>query len=291
MIQTRLIIISVLLSMLIFTCDKPTSQQEATDNEAIYNVILVDNYRLGSLEIFHSNTTIPDTIAFIEEPDTLNPIFWHDISETEEEFDVVINPEKVETEFGNFYQASVDYSKTWEGIFNLMRYNIDADSLERFSLVFSMQGEREAVCQQWGSAGSSRRGWKLIEMSGAEFRSSGSGSFSLSSLYYHADSRDDSVFSILSRELDEIPDFDISEQVRLSFNYETQNNLLLIYIPYNDYYYRAANIDTDDTGGYEVIFNMPSRQLYGQLKFLTINLDEITERYKARGYGYNYHAE
>ncbi|MCD6163355.1 MAG: hypothetical protein J7K40_13225 [candidate division Zixibacteria bacterium] len=289
--RTGLIIISALLSMLIYTCDKPISQQEATDQEAIFNVVVIDNYRLSSLEIFHSNTTIPDTMAYIEEPDTLNPIFWHDIVDTEEEFDVNINPEPVETEYGSFYQASVDYSKTRTGIFNLMRYNNETDSLERFSLEFSLQGEREAVCQQWGSVGGSRRGWRLIEISDAEFSSSGSGSFNLDSLYYHADSNGDSVFSVRSRELDSIPDFDIGEQVKLNFDYEPETNLLLIYIPNNDYFYRLANIHDAVGGGYEVTFNMPSKELYGQLKFLTINLDEITERYKARGYSYNYHTE
>jgi len=69
----------VILSIMFCSCDEPLSQLEATDNEAIYNVILVDNYRVGDLEIIPSD--IPDTTSYIENPDTANILYWHKIEQ------------------------------------------------------------------------------------------------------------------------------------------------------------------------------------------------------------------
>jgi len=279
------ILMLVILSIMFCSCDEPLSQLEATDNEAIYNVILVDNYRVGDLEIIPSD--IPDTTSYIENPDTANILYWHKIEQTEEDFDIVISDQPVETEVGSFYQAEATYMKTWSGIFNIIRYNNNADSLERFSKDFALTGIREAICLKMGST-NQRRGWVLTSIGDAEFISPAAEPRFLDYLYYFSGSSSDSIFDFGSRSLNDLICFNTGEEVTITFDLLGDLDELIMHEPTDNYYYQLSEPQPDPSGGYRVVFNMPSVRLNGQLKFLVINVGDISEDYLARGFCYNY---
>jgi len=274
-----------ILSILFCSCDEPLSQTEATDNEAIYNVVLIDNYRVADLDIIPPD--IPDTTEYLENPDTVNPIYWNKIEQTEEDLDIIISDQPVETEVGSFYQAEVTYTKTWSGNFNIIRYNNNADSLERFSKEFSLTGIREAICLKMGST-SQRRGWVLTSIGDAEFISSTEEPRFLDYLYYFSGSSSDSVFNFGSRSLNDLISFNLGEEVTIRFDLISDLDKLIMHVPVDNYNYQLAEFQPDPSGGYKAIFNMPSVRLYGQLIFLVINAGDVSEDYLARGFSYNY---
>jgi len=279
------ILIMAILSILFCSCDKPLSPMEATDNEAIYNVVLIDYYRVGDLEIIPSD--IPDTTEYIENPDPVNPIYWHKIEQTEEDLDIIISDQPVETEVGSFYQAEVTYTKTWSGNFNIIRYNNNADSLERFSKEFVLTGIREAVCLKMGLT-NHRRGWCLTSIGDAEFTSLTPEPRFLDYLYYFSGSSSDSVFDFGSRSLNDLIVFNTGEEVTIRFDLISDLDELIMHVPVDNYNYQSAEFQPEPSGGYKTIFNMPSVSLYGQLKFLVINAGDVSEDYLARGFSYNY---
>ena len=283
-IITAFLIIAAI--MLFTSCEKPLSQFEATDSEAIFNVVLIDNNRVAELDIL--TATVPDTLTFISDPDTLTPIFWHDIDSTFEDFEPVISSEPVETEVGLFYEANVDYLITWFGTLNIFRFNNDADSLERYDKEFTLIGSREATCLKMGST-NYRRGWVLTSIGDAEFHSPTGEAQFFDYLYYHAQSNPDSVFEFGSRSLNDLVSFELGAQMRLKFDYNDSLYQPIVHIPSDIYYYRLAEPQVDPLGGFQVVLEMPAvDRIFGQLKFLLINIGDFSDDYAAQGYSYNY---
>jgi len=266
--------------------DKPLSPYEATDEEAIFNVVMIDNGRLSELVILPAS--MPDTLAFIANPDSGQPLYWHVVDSTIDDFRVLFSDQPVQSPVGLVNQANVNITKTWQGTFNILNYNYEADSLERYSKEFKLTGTRSAVCQQWGQT-SQRRGWLLTAIGHARFVSPGSGYPFLSNLTYDSDSNDDTIFHTGTMDLEDIIRFDAGEEVTLNFSLEDDSDPALIYVPVNNYGYELAVPTPDGSGGYRVIFVMPSiSRIYGQFRFLVINAGNFSGNYAASGYSFNY---
>ena len=128
--------------------DKPLAQYEATDEEAIYNVVTIDNGRLSEFRVFSPD--IPDTLGFMEMPESDQALHWHVVDSTDEDFRVTISSQPVQSPVGLVEQGSVTLTKIWMGTFNTLRYNEDGDSLERYIQAFELTGTRNGICQKWG---------------------------------------------------------------------------------------------------------------------------------------------
>lgn len=204
--------ISLIAVALLLACvgDKPLSPNEATDEEAIFNVLMIDNGRISELAILPAS--IPDTLAFIANPDSEQPLYWHVVDSTLDDFRVLFSDQPVQSPVGLVNQANVNMTKTWQGTFNILRYNDEADSLERYSKEFTLTGTRSAVCQQWGQT-SQRRGWLLTAIGHARFVSPGSGYTFLNNLAYDSDSNDESIFHTGTMALEDIIRFDAEEEL------------------------------------------------------------------------------
>ena len=51
--KTFILVIVLAAILLQYSCDKPTSSLEASDEEAMYNIMFTDYYRLSTVEIFY----------------------------------------------------------------------------------------------------------------------------------------------------------------------------------------------------------------------------------------------
>lgn len=281
-----LLILLLLSTAVYFACDdeNPMSQGEATDEEAIFNVVMIDNLRLSDMEAFPG--TVPDTAAFIANPTAEETLYWHDVDSLRESFQVTISDTPVESPVGLVLEATAVYTKTWFGKFKTWHYNGLADSLERYSKNFQLAGSRSAKCQKWGST-SQRRGWLLTHIGDAHFSAGGGHGF-LQSLYYHSESNEDSVFDASLKELDFIPRFDAEEEVTFTFDIRLPTDEAYIFMPVSNFNYELA-IPEPAGDGYRVQATMPSiSRIYGQLRFYVVNAGVFDEAYRATGYSYNY---
>lgn len=284
----KLIMFAMMGLALLLACtgDTPFSEFEATDEEAIFNVVMLDNARLSNLSILPDE--IPDTLAFIANPDSAQPLYWHVIDTTTDEFRVTLSDHQVESPIGPVDQGNVIYTKTWLGAFESFRYNAAADSLERYTAEFQMVGTRAAACQRWGVATSQRRGWLLAAMGDARFSAGGSQIF-LDKLVFHSESNDDSLFHYGLKNTADIVRFDAGEEAVFDLELSNPANLLYMFIPVGNFGYELAPLVEFQPGEYEVTVTMPSiSYVYGQLKFLVVNLGNYPDEYKALGYSYNY---
>jgi len=283
----KIIWIFLALAGLLLSCDEdsnPIDSVEATDEEAIFNVIMLDHPRLSVLDIL--STDIPDTLTFTETPDAANPLYWHVVDTTYESITITISNTQVDSPVGLVYQSYAHYTETYEGTFEILAYNSSADSLERYSKEFSLAGSRNVYCQKWGTS-SQRRGWVLTSISGASFTAGGGYNFP-DDLYYHCQSNDDSAFVISTQETDDIVRFDAEEQLTLTYNDISSTDLVYIFVPDENYSYILATPELVD-GSYQVQITMPSvSRLWGQLRFLVINAGQYSQNYKATGHSYNY---
>jgi hypothetical protein len=281
----HIVFFTVIIAISMTGCvgEKPLSEIEATDEEAIYNVIRIDNYRLSTLDLIAS-----DTVEFIIDQDTASTFCWHVIEESNEDLSVSISDYKVDSPVGPVYSASVDYSRTFSGTFETLRYNAETDSMERFSKEFVLSGSRSAVCQQWGISNQVRRGWLLISISDARFSTPAGSYHFLDSLYYSLSTDSIGTFSYGIHNPDDLIHFELDEEVTIHHRLIDDVDLLLMFVPVNNYAYQLAVPQPDSSGGFEVVFDMPGRRIYGQLRFLVINAKAIFNDYRASGYSYNY---
>jgi len=281
--KLSLLIIGLFALLIACSGDTPYSQYEATDNEAIYNVLLVDNLRLADLVIMPD---IADTQAFIANPDSAHPIYWHDVDSTSEDLQITYAGQ-VQSPVGMVDQANVVFTRTWLGSFIKLSYDPQGDSLVRQSVGFQLSGIRSAICQRWGST-SQRRGWLLISISDARYSAGGSQNF-LDKLVFHSESNDDSLFHHGLVTIDDMLRFDAEEEVGFNLELDNQSDLLYMFIPDNNFNYRLADLTETQPGEYQVDVTMPSiRSMPGQLRFLVVNLGSFPNEYKALGYSYNY---
>lgn len=282
--KSILLIISASALILACTGDTPYSPYEATDEEAIYNVVLGDNLRAADLVIVP--TEAPDTLAFIANPDSANPVYWHVVDSTEEDFQITFAGQ-VQSPVGMVEQANVVFTRNWFGSFKQLGYNPQADSLERRSADFQISGLRSAICQRWGTT-RQRRGWLLISISDARYSAGGSQNF-LSRLVFHSESNDDSLFHHGLVTIDDMLRFDAGEEVTFNLELGNDSDLLYMYVPVNNYSYELAQLTPTQPGVYSVDVTMPStRFMYGQLRFLVVNLGSYPNEYRDLGYSFNY---
>jgi len=266
--------------------DKPLSQYEATDEEAIFNVVMIDNGRLSELAILPAS--IPDTLSFIANPDPDQPLYWHVIDSTIDDFRVIFSDQPVQSPIGLVNQANVNMTRTWQGVFNILRYNNGADSLERYAKEFELAATRSAICQQWGQT-SQRRGWLLTAIGHARYVTPGHDQAFLIDLTYDSASNDAFVFQTGIQSLEDITRFDAEEEVTLNFRVNSESDLVYIYVPVNNFSYTLAVPVPDGSGGYQVSLVIPSiSRIYGQLRFLVINAGYVSIDYAASGYSFNY---
>jgi hypothetical protein len=279
--------ISLILGPGIIGCsgDKPFSKIEATNQEAIYNVLFIDNYRLMTLDFL--STAIPDTQNYVANPDTLRPLIWHDVQYSHEDLQITILDQPVASPVGPVYQSNISYAVTDTGQFRMMRYNTIADSLERYIVKFTLLMTRTATCQQWGASGQSRRGWILTSISGGRYFSGQNPNF-LSGLHYSSLTHHDTTFVYGSHDPAALLSFQAGEQVTLRYHYVDSLDKAFIYLPVNDYGYQLALPQQDSLGGYSLEFSMPSRKIYGQLVFLVVYVGRFDDHYRASGYSCNY---
>lgn len=262
----------------------PVSNNESTDEEAIYNVVILDNFRLSEIIAFPE--IVPDTTAFIANPGANQPLYWHVVDSTVERMPIVISDTQVQSPIGLVDQANASYSIKWFGIFHTLNYNVSADSIERYAKEFEINGSRTAVCQRWGSA-SRHRGWLLTAISGANIYAGGGQPF-LQDLHYISPSNDDSLLSNLICELDDLARFDTDEEITLRYGLSSENDQAYIFIPYDDYKYQLA-APVISGNGYEVTVIMPSQnRIYGQLRFYVVNAGNFEDAYKSAGFSYSY---
>ncbi len=113
-----MMLIFMMAVALLMACvgDKPLSQYEATNEEAIFNVVMIDNGRLSELVILP--TSIPDTLEFIANPDPDQPLYWHVVDSTTDVFRVLFSDQPVQSPIGLVNQANVNMIKTRHGVFN-----------------------------------------------------------------------------------------------------------------------------------------------------------------------------
>lgn len=282
--------ISIILLMpviLIFACSgkNPTSPVEATDQEAIYNVLFQDNYRIVAFDFL--NLAIPDTAAFLANPDPEHPCIWHDIQFTSENLPIVILDEPVQSPVGLVREAHVTYTVVDTGKFRILMYNAVADSIERDSARFSYNISRAATCQQWGRSNAIRRGWLLTQISDLRI-TSGQDYVFLSNLKFSSLTHHDTSFAYGNHSPDELLSFIPSEEV--TFHYQKANVLdrVFIYLPDNNYGYRLAEPQQDSLGIWRAGVTMPSVKIYGQMFFLVVNVGNFDQAYSGIGYSYNY---
>jgi hypothetical protein len=281
-----LILISAAALLVACTGDKPLSQYEATNEEAIFNVVMIDNGRLSELVILP--VSMPDTLAFIADPDPAQPLYWHVVDSTTDDFRVIFSDQPVQSPIGLVNQANATITRTWQGVLNILRYNDNADSLERYSKEFELTATRSAICQQWGQT-SQRRGWLLTAIGHARFVTPGHDLAFLNNLTYDSDSNDDTIFHTGTTDLDDIPRFDAGEEVTLRFRVNDETNLVYVYTPIDNFGYELASPVPDGAGGYQVSFVIPSiSRIYGQFRFLVINAGHVSIDYAASGYSFNY---
>lgn len=268
--------------------EKPLSEIEATDEEAIYNVMFIDNYRLTTLDLISSD--VPDTLEFIANPDPENPLYWHIVEGIDEDFQVDISNDLVDSPVGLIYSASVSYDKTYSGTFEILRYNEDTDTsnIERYSKEFVLKGTRDAECQQWGLSNQVRRGWLLTSIGDARFFTPEGGYHFLDDFYYNSSTDSMLDFTYGTYSLEDLVHFEPGEEVTVHYQLTDNNDLLLMYVPVNDFGYQMAVPQPDSPEGFKVVFNMPGKKIYGQLRFLIINAGAFYDDYRASGYSYNY---
>mgnify|MGYP000145780503 CR=1 FL=1 len=273
---------------LLFACtgDKPLSPIEATDEEAIYNLLFNDYWRLTTLDII--DQTVPDTAAFIADPDSGLGLYWHKIDSTREYLTIDISPQPVPSPVGDVYQGNVLYENTFYGSFFGMRYNASADTIERMSKAFAVNGRRSVICQQWGFPSQVRRGWLITSIGDVRFLSPGQSYHFLDSLAYRTPSQAETTFVFGNYSLDKLRRFSPGEQVTVNMVLVDSTDLLMFMIPYADFGYRQAELTADTNLVLTTTFIMPSRSLYGQLRFLLINAGDWPAPYKAVGYSFIY---
>jgi hypothetical protein len=283
----HLIFLLLALSLLTLACNtkNPVSPIEATNEEAIYNVLFNDYPRLTSLELLTS--AIPDTQAFLATPDSSRTLYWHEIETTHDTLVISISDEPVASPVGLVYQAGINYSIRYNGQFHSMRYNSIADSIERFSKPFILNGSRIATCQQWGLPDHVRRGWLLTSISDARFYS---GDYHyLNGLQYSTTNHPaDTGFIYGSSDPYLIRSANAGDEMDVHFGLIDSTDLLLMYIPQSDYGYQLAVPQPDSASDYGVAFDLPSHKIFSQIRFLVINAGAIGGTYKASGYSYNY---
>ncbi len=272
----------------IFACtgDKPLSPIEATDEEAIYNLLFNDYWRLTTLDII--DQTVPDTAAFLVVPDSETELYWHVIDSTNENLVIDILPQPVPSPVGEVYQGNVFYENTFFGSFRGMRYNASADSIERSNKPFTIRGGRQVICQQWGFPNRVRRGWLITSIGDVRFLSLGQSYHFLDSLTYRTPLQAETTFVIGNYSLDQLRRFAPGEQVTVSMVLADSADFMQFMIPSADFSYRLAELTADSNGVLTATFDMPSRALHGQLRFLLINAHDWTAPYKAVGYSFNY---
>lgn len=277
----------VILGTLIMACSgkNPVSPIEATNEEAIYNVLFQDNYRIVAFDFL--NMAIPDTETFLVNPDPVHPCIWHDVQYTNENLIITVLDNPVQSPVGLVLEGHVTYTLTDTGKFRIIMYNSAADSIERDSVKFSITMTRSATCQQWGRVYTIRRGWLLTSISDA--RVSGGQNYPfLNGLRYSSTTHTDTSFSYGTHEPGALLRFNPSEEV--SIRYQTPDSLdkVFIYIPNNNYGYRLAEPQKDSLGIWRATFTMPSVNMYGQLFFFVVNVGDFNLAYRALGYSYNY---
>ncbi len=263
--------------------ENPVSDYETSDEEAIYNVVILDNVRLSEIVAFPDS--VPDTLAFIANPDPDQPIHWHVVDSTVERMPINYSYDQP-SPVGLVDQANANYSKKWYGFFNTITYNSDADSIERYTKEFEITGSRTAICQRWGNT-NQRRGWLLTAISAATI-SAGGGLTFLQDLHFDSPSNDDSTFSRLIVSVEDLLRFDTEEQVTLNYELVSQTDLPYIFVPEDNFGYRLAEpVQVGD--GFEIDVIMPDRErIYGQFRFYVINAGDFEDDYRGSGYAYNY---
>jgi|GEM_PF-1983869 hypothetical protein len=276
-----------IFGLVIMACSgkNPVSPIEATDEEAIYNVLFQDNYRITVFDFF--KIAIPDTAAFLANPDPNNPCIWHDVQYTSENLVITILDNPVQSPVGLVMEGHVTYTINDTGKFRIIMYNSAADSIERDSVKFNLTMTRSATCQQWGRTNTIRRGWLLTSISDA--RVSGGQNYPfLSGLRYSSVTHADTSFVYGTHEPGEMLKFSPSEEI--SIRYQTPDSLdkVFIYIPSNNYGYRLATPQKDSLGVWRATFTMPSVNIYGQLFFYVVNVGNFNQAYRASGYSFNY---
>jgi hypothetical protein len=280
-------ILFLIFGLSVIACNdkNPVSRIEATNQEAIYNVLFNDYPRLTTLDFLTS--FVPDTQAFVANPDSGRPLYWHEIEDIHDTLAISIGENPVPSPVGLVYQAGVSYSIRYTGKFHTMRFNVLADSIERYYKTFTLYGSRIATCQQWGLPNQPRRGWLLTQIGDARFYS---GDYHyLNGLNYSTTNHPTSTaFVYSSHDPTLLESFNTGEEMTVNFGLITPSDLLLMYIPLNDYGYQLAVPQLDTATTYNVTFNLPSRKIYGQLRFLVTNAGDVNGLYKASGYSYNY---
>jgi len=266
--------------------EKPFSQIEATDEEAIFNVFFSDYPRLTALDL--PKVVQVDTQSYIDNPDPDRPIYWHQVAYTDEDLNIAILDNPVPSPIGLVNQANISYAVLDTGYFWMMRFNVAADSMERFSQRFSMRASRTAVCQQWGQPNQSRRGWLLIEISDARYSSTGQSYHFLQNFGYSSVSHPDTNFVYASHELSELLSFHPSESVHVSYDLIDSLDIVLAFVSQGDFGYQLALPERDSADIYNLDFAQPSKKIYGQLLFLVVNVGDFDAPYRANGFSYNY---
>lgn len=285
--MTRIIItIPIICSLLACTGDKPLSPIEATDEEAIYNLLFNDYWRLTTLDII--DFSVPDTAAFIADPDSSRNLYWHTIDSTRENLVIDILPNPVPSPVGDVYQGNVLYENTFYGSFHIIRYNTASDSIERKTKPFALKGSRQVTCQQWGFPSQIRRGWLIWSIADARFVTLGQAYHFLDSLTYRTATQAETTLTYETLLFDQLRRFAIGEQLTVSVETVESVDRLFFVIPYNDFGYRLAEPASDSSGLMTFVFNMPSRAVYGQLRLLLVNADDWLPPYKAVGYSFNF---
>jgi hypothetical protein len=263
----------------------PVSPIEATNQEAIYNVLFQDNYRIVAFDFL--DLAMPDTQAFIDNPDPNKPCIWHDVQFTDEDLIVTILDQPVPSPVGLVYEGHVTYTVNDTGKIRILMYNAAADSIERDSVKFDIRANRSATCQQWGQVNKVRRGWLLTSISDARITAGQSYHF-LSNFTYSSASHRDTTFVYGNHEPGELVSFSQSEQVTFQYQLPDSLDRVFAYIPDNDYGYGLAEPVRDSLGIWRASFTMPSRKINGQLFFFVVNVGQFDQVYRASGFSYNY---
>ena len=281
---------ALLLFCLIFiaACSgkKPLSIIEATNQEAIYNVLFQDNFRLVSFDFF--DTVVPDTQTYLNNPDPDKPCLWHEVQYFDDDLIITILDQPVQSPVGLVYESHITYTVTDTGRFRMLRYNAAADSFERYSTKFNIRVARSATCQQWGRSNQLRRGWLLTSISDARVTTPGQNYHFLNDFGYSSLTHNDTTCVYDTYDPVVLVSFLQNEQVTVHYQIQDSLDKVFIYIPKNDYGYQLADPQQDSLGNWQTIITMPSRKIYGQLFFLVVNVGRFDQVYKASGYSYNY---
>ena len=163
-------VLALLSAVMSFSCGDTgvTKPKDATNEDAIYNIIRYDAPSLFNLDLL--DFSVPDTLPFAT--GTIVPtVYWYDPDRDSLFIDIQIRYPQSGDPIGTIPVANVSVSKHFFGSFEIIGVDTAGGGSEpvRMSKEFAIMGLIDAYFEKYGFDSDSRRGWLLTQISDAVF--------------------------------------------------------------------------------------------------------------------------